>query len=528
MKASQQKILIDRVDKLKKENMKLKAKLASFKEDKRSLQKGLKDTRKLLSEMPGAVILVQGENIVFANEAAWRQLGYTEKELLSQDILSLVHSRSLEHVKTIRKKWALGKPVSDQFEIYMRKKDGGSLCREVNWKKIRYQRGTAFLFNITDPYQRKLKEKQLRQSQKIDAVARMAASLSRDFSRGLKILNEHFSQFQDMGRLESKKVIRSLRRIEAAMEIGDAISRQLNCLAKLKNKQSEVVLFDPKRIVQDAVAIIRPKWEGRVEGDINVKTYLRSLSPVKGHPAELRDAFICLILNAFEALEGSGEIYLTTEENAGFAWFYIQDNGIGIREEIEDKIFDPFFTNKGGSHPGLGLSLANAIINRHGGSIEVISQEGQGATFIVKIPLSQTPFSSEAKRASNRIKDSNILVISDGCAAVDLLLQLFVSKGGKVTAASAFLEGLKLLKRKKFGLVVADIDTPDIEPEDIVPKIKQVKKDLPVVLVNVRYSGKPSLMYQNLRADLILERPLNMDRISSLVSEAIALKTASR
>ncbi len=527
MNIAQKKAFKNRIDSLKRENKKLSEKLADLKKEKQLVQRDLRAAQKLLTQIPGPVILVQGPYIVFANEMAWHLLGYTEEELLGHDLFNLVHPRSSEFAKKTIQNLSSGKTVPDQFEVYMRKKNGESLCCEVKWKKIRYHGRTAFLYNVTGLDQRKQEEKKLSQTKKIRTITTMASWLSRDLKKGFKIINENFSQFPGTEAVADKKVIRSLRRFEAAMESGMQISQKLNCLTRLENDPSDVVLFDPKKLVQDAVAMARPQWKEDSNSPVSVKTYLRTLSPVEGHPAEMRDAFVSMILNAVEAMPEGGEIYLTTEENAGSAWIYIQDNGAGISDEIKDKIFDPFFSTRSGGR-GLGLSLAYAIISRHGGEIEVISQEGQGATFIVKLPLSKQPAaSSKANNAKYRIRDLRILIISAGSIALDLLTQEFVSKGGKVTVVYACMEGLKLLKRKKIDLIVADIDTPDLGIAGLAQKAKQIKKHVPVVLVNAGKNGRPSHTLKELGADLIIERPLEMDSITTLISETIATKAAS-
>lgn len=520
MNIAQKKAFKNRIDSLKKGNKKLSEKLAVLKKEKQTIQSNLRTSQKLLNELPGPVILFQGQHIVFANEIAWRLLGYTEEELLSHKLMSLVHPKSSEYAGTFFKNLSTGKSIPDHFEIYVQKKNGEPLCCEVYWKKIRYQGRTAYLSNMVSLDRRKQEEKKYSQSQKIKAIARMASWLSRDFNKGFQVINDHCSQLLGMDSVEDKKVIRSLRRFEASMEIGDQVAKSLNCMTRLENNPSDISLFDPKMIVQDAVSIVSPLWEDNSKGQINIKTYLRTLSPVVGHPSEIRDAFVSMILNAIDAMPEGGEIYLTTEENAGFAWIYIQDCGTGISDEIKDKIFDPFFTTKGSR--GLGLSLAHAIIRRHGGEIEVISQEGQGATFIVKLPLSNRPdVSTRAKQNKNKIKESRILMISADSIAADLLAQMLVGKGSKVVVVYSCGEGLRLLRRKKFDIVMADMAASELEMKTILQKIKQTKKDVPIVLLN---SGDNGL--RESEANLTIGRPFEMDRILSLVSKTIVSKAA--
>jgi len=525
MKKNRQKVVEERIDKLKREKQKLKDKLSALKDENSSIQKQLRNLRQILNEIPGAVLLVQREEVILSNRTAWRQLGYTEKEMLNCDLPSLLHPRSSELVATVRHNWASAKPVPDRFEVYMCKKDGSALCCEMNWRKIRFQGRSAFLFNIMDLDQRKRDEEKLKQSQKFSAIARMASVLSRNFKRGLETFENNRVQFQAVESFTNKEVIRLLRRCDAALEMGNAILERLKCLAKPENDESEIVFFDPKDVIRDAVAFTQPTWQETGNGRISINTYLRTLSPIEGHPQEIRDALVIMILNAIDAMPDGGEIYLTTEENSGFSWIYIQDNGIGIPDDIKDKIFDPFFTTKENSSMGLGLSLADAIIDRHDGEIEVVSAEGQGTTFIVKIPLSDRPVPSVAKKARNNIKDSNILIISGGNMDTDLLTQMFFVKGGRVFSAYSCSEGIKLLRKKDFDLVVADIDTLDFELSGIVPKVRKMKKDLPIALVNSGKNKRSSQIAGKGDADIVIDRPMEMDRIATLISEAIAARS---
>jgi len=297
-----------------------------------------------------------------------------------------------------------------------------------------------------------------------------------------------------------------------------------------QNKRSDIVLLDLKKTVQNVVAATRPKWEGEIKDPgvrINIKTYLRALSPVEACPQEIQDALASIMLNAIDALPEGGEIYLTTEENNGFAHVYVQDNGVGIPDNIKDKIFDPFFTTKDETRMGLGLSLAYAIINRHKGEIEVMSREGQGATFIIKLPLAPETPPSQAKGAKKRIRDSNIMIIADEVIVKDLLSQLLVSKGGRVTTVSTGMGCMKLLRKNRFDLVIADLDAAYLNAPVIIPKIKNMDKSLAVTLVNAVEEKGRSHTLKKMGADLVIGRPLDMDRTLSLISGVLATRSRS-
>ncbi len=530
MNTRQQQNLENRVEKLKDQNMTLRKKLNALKKENKSLDKELRNTRKLLKDIPGSVLLIQDDKIIFVNETAKDQLGYTEEEILGRNFFDFIHPDSVEYVKNLRERRISGKPVPDDYENYLVTRGGINLCCEFRVKKIRYQGRTAFLFDITELDQRKQKEMRIIRSRKMEALTRMANGLGREFDFFLSAIDEHGLNTQGVEPVAGKDLIRSLKKIEAARERGNFITEQLSCLTATQGKRSEMILLDLKKTVQNVVAATRPKCKGDFEDPgvrINVKTYLRALSPVEARPWEIQDALVNIMLNAVDALPGGGEIYLTTEENGGFAHVYIQDNGVGIRDNIKDKIFDPFFTTKDESRMGLGLSQAHAIIGRHKGEIEVMSQEGQGATFIIKLPLAPETSLSRSKGAKKRIRDSNIAIIADEGIVKDLLAQLLVSKGGRVTAVSTGMECLKLLRKNRFDLVIADQDTPYLDAPVIIPKIKTMDKNLAVTLVNAIEEKGRSRALNKMGADLVIGKPLDMDKTLSLISGVLATRLKS-
>jgi PAS domain S-box-containing protein len=530
MNTRQQQNLENRVEKLKVQNLTLRKKLNALGKENKSLEKAVRDTRKLLRDIPGSVVLIQDGKIILMNETARDQLGYAEEEILGRNFLDFIHPDSVEYVKNLHERRISGKPVPDDYETYLVTRGGENLCCEFRVKKIRYQGRTAFLFDITGLDQRKQKEMRILRSQKMEALIRMATGLGRELDRLLSMLDEHGLRTQGIEPVEGKDLIRSLRKIEVARERGNFIIEQLSCLTMTQNESSDIVLLDLKKTVQNVVAATRPKWEGDIKDPgvrINIKTYLRALSPVEACPQEIQDALASIMLNAIDALPEGGEIYLTTEENNGFAHVYVQDNGVGIPDNIKDKIFDPFFTTKDETRMGLGLSLAYAIINRHKGEIEVMSREGQGATFIIKLPLAPETPPSRAKGAKKRIRDSNIVIIADEVIVKDLLSQLLVSKGGRVTTVSTGMECLKLLRKNRFDLVIADLDAAYLDAPVIIPKIKNMDKSLAVTLVNAVEEKGRSHRLKKMGADLVIGRPLDMDRTLSLISGVLATRSRS-
>ena len=530
MTARQDRALENSIEKLKNQTRILREKLAALRKENKSLQNTLEATQRLLNKIPGSVVLIQDGKIIYTNEILLMQLGYSKEEMIGKDFIKIIHPRSREFVLNIYERKISGKSAPDEYETYLAAKNGETLCCEVRVNKIRHKGRSAFLFNIIGLDDKKRKEKQQSQSHKRKTLARMASGLSREFEDCLKIVDEQFLNIKAIEYAKNSGHIESLKRLETAIGKGYSIVRQLDSLADFERQRPGAVLFDLRKAVKDAVALARQNWKEQPEdpGDrTQLKTYLRTISPVEGHPEEIRDAIVSIILNAVDALPAGGEIYLTMEENAGFAHIYLQDNGEGIDGEIQDKIFDPFFTTKGGLRPGLGLSLALAVITRHGGEIEFVTLEDQGATCSIKLPLARKTHLSKVKGSRNRINNSRILIITEEGVVKDILAPLFVSKGGKVTVVSTAGKGLKVLRKHKFDLAIADLNTPAIEPIKIIPKIKKTNQSLPLALVNAEKGGKSSHAFEKMGADLIISKPLDMDRVVSLVSGLLARNSSS-
>ena len=381
MATGQDRILKNRIERLKQQNQALREKSFAFGEENRFLQKTLRENRRLFNNIPAGVAVIQDSKIVFANETACEQMGYSNEEIVGRDFLDFVHPYYREYLKELHQRRLSGKSVPNQYETHLLNRTGKPLCYEIQVKKIRHERRRAFLASMTPLDQKKQIEKQILQAQKAEVIARMARGVGKEFERCLKLLYELPQSHEAIDSLCEKDLDELKEKVQVVAERGGRIIGQLDSLARCEKERSAEMLFDLKQAVKDAVAETRTEWKDEAEArgvKINVKTYLRALSPVKGPPDDIRDVFVAMIRNAVAALPSGGEIYLTAEENSGFAHVYIQDSGVGIPEEIRGKIFDPFFTTDNGSRTGLGLSLAHAVIRRHGGNIELLRREGQG------------------------------------------------------------------------------------------------------------------------------------------------------
>ena len=147
--------------------------------------------------------------------------------------------------------------------------------------------------------------------------------------------------------------------------------------------------LDLNVLVQEVLETTQPVWQdhARREGrPVEVPLALAPLPRLLGRAAELREVLTNLLLNAIEAMPTGGEITLRTWAEARAVCLSLSDTGVGMTGEVLRRVFDPFFTTKGARGTGLGLSVSQAIIKGHDGTLTVDSEPNRGTTFVMTFP----------------------------------------------------------------------------------------------------------------------------------------------
>lgn len=516
-----------RLERMRAEKRALRGRVVELQKGQRRLERDLRDARHLLKALPGAAVLIQGKKITFVNEMACEILGYQEDEILNHSFSEYVHPAFRNEVRERYRKRLSGKPVPNRYETGLQGKTGETLWCEVRVKRILVRGSRAMLLNLIELNERKELERQLARSQKAGALACMSRGLHRELVGWRNLLEKELGEAGVEAGTERDRLHADPDGDRECFERVTGLCRQLDCLGRMEQRHGEEIPYDLRKVVQEVVAHARNRWsdpsieKGR---GIQIKSYIRALSPLAGEPEEIRRALIALVENAVEALTDGGIIYLTTEESGGFAHVYIQDNGSGISPDVEERIYDPFFTTKGERKKGLGLSLALAVVRRQGGEIDLRSVEGGGTAFTVRLPLPKHDLWENKTAIRKRIKDAHILVVSGQEILRDLLCRLLLNKGCQVDSALTIEEALRLLPRKAYDLLVADKEGAGRSMTEVIEKIKEMKPEMSVVLVESPGNGRSSKRSTNSHADLVIERPLDMDKMQTLVIDLLTCR----
>jgi two-component system cell cycle sensor histidine kinase/response regulator CckA len=222
-------------------------------------------------------------------------------------------------------------------------------------------------------------EGELRQSQKMEAVGRMAGGIAHDFKNILTAMSG-YAELLAM-RLGDDPRGDYARQITRAAARGTALIQQL--LAFSRRQELQLHLLELNAAVEESHPLLR-QLLGR---DVRLELRLApDAGQVTADPVQLQQVLMNLAVNARDAMDGRGTLTLATGRRGGFGMIAFRDTGRGMDAETQARIFEPFFTTKGEHGTGLGLSTVYGIVTQSGGKVEVESAPGQGALFTILLP----------------------------------------------------------------------------------------------------------------------------------------------
>ena len=341
-------------------------------------------------------------------------------------------------------------------------------------------------------------EQRLIQSQKMDAIARLAGGVAHDFNNMLTAIQGYSALLlTQLPEADSRR--ENVEEILKAGERAAALTRQL--LAFSRRQVLEPRVLDLNEVVRNLSRML-----SRLIGE-NIEL---SFSPapdlwhVLADPGQLEQVLLNLAINARDAMPRGGRLTIETRntqldgshwrkdfpvQSGDYALVAVSDTGVGIPPEVQSRLFEPFFTTKPrGEGTGLGLSTVYGIVKQSGGYIWVYSEPGAGSTFKVYLPRVDAPLSpSETPRSSTAARGSEtILFVEDEREVRSLVEKLLRLQGYKVlsaadpSAAIAHARGYS----GRLDLLITDVMLPGLSGRDLARQIQNLKPGIPVLYIS--------------------------------------------
>ncbi len=422
--------------------------------------------------------------ILYANEAARKDLGYSRDEMLSLTILDINPDYSPD-------KWAahwnrLKEKGSYTFESRNAAKDGRAFPVEIPSNYLEFNGKEYVLGFARDITERKGMQDQLRQSQKMEAVGQLASGVAHDFNNILTVIMGNSSLVMELiGDPETRKRLANIEK--AALSGAKTVERLQNFARKREGRPMGRI--DLNTVVHDVAEMTRPRWMNesaskgiRIELSVHPQA---ERSIIEGEETEIQEALINLVNNALDAMPGGGRLILSTEDMEGSVRLTVSDTGQGIPPEMRDRVFEPFFTSKGERGTGLGLSMVYGTVERHGGSIYLESEPGKGTILRLSFPVAEGEPEevSAPARAPAPSTSGRVLVIDDE-EEIPHLLELWLhAMGLEIEGVSDPLEGLKAFQKNPFDLVITDLGMPDMSGWEVAKAVKEISPSAAVILM---------------------------------------------
>ena len=366
-----------------------------------------KSTDQVLDAVPTPIIMIDQQGLIQYMNRASHEAFHTQEQTWSGRPLFDVLPLDDEHLQALRRDLrlveehgvtALARPDQDpavkeaRDPLNQTRNQASSGRRELRleshlyhyeWFPLEGRSGAGKRFGLVlrDTTDESRLQDQLIQAEKSGSLDILTAGIGHELNNplfGILGLGEAIQEEEDLARAKgyAQDIVGHGRKMAA-------IIRDFTGVATRESK-SQRVPVDVTAQLEQALAIAQTSHECL---GLNVQKHYVAVSPVTALPDQLRLAFLNVLTNAIQAMNGRGDLWLTTEEQGELITITIRDNGPGIPKQHLGKVFDPFYTTKGqGEGSGLGLTVAQRLIKKFGGEIRLASSEGQGTTCVITLP----------------------------------------------------------------------------------------------------------------------------------------------
>jgi PAS domain S-box-containing protein len=427
-------------------------------------------------------------------------LGYSSDEWLADSPDWLRHVPLEDHPIIHEAEQASSRGEPFQAEYRLIRKDGQTIWVSDSAVVVRgsdsHQVMEGIIVDITE---RKLLENQLQQSRRMEAIGRLAGGIAHDFNNLLTIINGYAEMALHRTGV-SPEIKTDLQQIGNASERASVLVRQLLAFGR---KQ----VLQPKSLDLNAIVEGLDKLLNRLMGaHIEMITLCGpDIGTVKADPSQIEQVIMNLVVNARDAMPNGGRLTIETsnvELDANYArdhatvkpgpyvMLAVSDTGIGMDQETQAHIFEPFYTTKGGSRgTGLGLSTVYGIVKQSGGYIWVYSEPGRGTTFKVYLPRVEEPVTKAPAVVEGRVDrkgTETILLVEDEKAVRDLARSILVGQGYSVLVAesAAHAEDLAANSSREIHLLLTDVVMPGVSGRELARRVTARRAKIRVLFMS--------------------------------------------
>jgi PAS domain S-box-containing protein len=472
-----------------------------------------------LDRVTGAVLDV--------NPASSEMLGVTRDELFGQAPLG-----RFDRDPSARAPWSVALEAGETaaFERTLLRPDGSSVILAV---RARILPDGAVMASARDITAERELEARLLQSQRLEAIGKLAGGIAHDFNNMLAAI-EGYGELALASLPADSPTRADVEQVLFAADRAALLTRQLLAYSRRQVMAPEVL--DPGAVIDRVVPML-----GRLLGEgIELRiTHEPGLWRVRADPGQLEQVLINLAVNARDAMPDGGVLAISAAnvdpgdvlsddpdaEACPCIRITVSDTGSGMDAALLGRIFEPFFTTKGpGKGSGMGLATVHGIVEQSGGALRVVSEPGRGTAFTIDLPRIDEPVTPVPQVVVGRGPDTGvetILLVEDEEAIRRFLERTLGQLGYTVRSAATGDEALDLVAVKGLvpDLLVTDVQMPGIQGPDLARRLRALRPGLPTLFI----SGYSEELVDRAEGDTarVLEKPFDGESLAAAVREAL-------
>jgi two-component system, cell cycle sensor histidine kinase and response regulator CckA len=515
------------------------------KEAENALRRSEEHFRSLIENALDLIVILDADGrILFASPSVRTVLGFEPDELIGTTVFDLAHPEEREEMTRSFTHSLEAGEMRTAVEFRVATKDGEwRLLESVGENLLDDPAVGGIVVNSRDVTERRRAEEALResqqqllQSQKMEAVGRLAGGIAHDFNNLLTAI-KGFTELLLLDLEEQDPRRAFAAEIQGAAGRAAGLTRQLLAFSRRQVLQPEVLDLNT------TVVEMENMLERMVGEDLRIVTSLDpDLGRVRADPGQLEQVVMNLVVNARDAMPRGGEIRIETAnavltdqdarvypyvETGPYVVLEVSDTGSGMSAEVRERVFEPFFTTKEqGKGTGLGLSTVYGIVKQSGGYVWVESKVGVGTTFRIHLPRvdeEPSPRPQEARPAGATRGNESVLLVEDELAVRTLVRRVLDRAGYRVIEAASGPEALDRLAERAgaLDLLLTDVVMPGMSGAELADHIAERHPEARVLYMS-GYTDEAIGRHGVLDADVaFLGKPFSPDLLLQKVREVL-------
>lgn len=383
-----------------------------------------------------------------------------------------------------------------------------------------------------------MREIQLRQAQKMEALGALAGGIAHDFNNILQAIMGFSALAKDDAPTDGT-IAHDLQKVLKAARRGQDLVQRI--LLFSRREEQEQHLVNISGIAKEAVELIAPTIPSTIEVRSEIA---ENCGMVMADPSQINQIIMNLATNAFHAMESNGGVMeiglrfvnkddekIETPEfltNKDVVMIWVTDTGCGIDPEEMDRVFDPFYTTKEvGRGTGLGLSVVHGIVVNHGGDVQLSSTPGKGTTvtvFLPSLPAEKKEKLPVVSPAANVASGTHIMFVDDEEDITTIGRAMLEKQGYIVTAMSDSTKALSEVQKRpeNFDMIITDLTMPHLNGLQLAAEIAKIRNDLPVVLITGMGNSMKKKMVDQPHIRGIVHKPFGHETLHQTIAEILS------